>query len=194
MLNLVMHIFLTGEKRAGKSVTIRKFLSQSGKTADGFLTYWQEHNDNTRTLYLSPASHIILTNPLTPSQSPSQFKIVDDEKSLPPYVLSVDDGRGLSFSEQTLEVFETYGVDILNNSGNNDLIIMDELGFLETKAPIFREKVMQKIEGNVPVLGVIKASKTEFLETIRNHPKVTVKEVTEDNRNEVLKWLLSKES
>jgi nucleoside-triphosphatase len=189
-----MHIFLTGEKRAGKSVTIRKFLSQSGKTADGFLTYWKEHNDSTRTLYLSPASHIILTNLLTPSQSQSQSQIPENDKNFPAYILSVDDGRGLSFSEKTLEVFETYGVDILNNSGNNDLIIMDELGFLETKAPLFREKVMQKIEDNIPILGVIKASKTEFLEAIRYHPKVTVKEVTEDNRNEVLKWLLSKES
>jgi nucleoside-triphosphatase len=164
-----MHVFLTGEKQVGKSSIIRSFLSSSGKTADGFITYWEPHGDGKRSLYLAPFN----TN-----------KPVGQR-----YLVAPDDGRGLVFSENTIQAFEKHGCDILADSGKKDFIIMDELGFLETKAKTFRQAVMRFVNGDVPVIGVLKASQTEFLKAIRTHPKVTVREVTTENRNEVLNWL-----
>jgi nucleoside-triphosphatase THEP1 len=51
---------------------------------------------------------------------------------------------------------------------------------------------MRHISGNVPILGVIKSSRTEFLDAIRTHPKVIIREVTTENRDEILQWLLDR--
>ena len=165
-----MHIFLTGEKKVGKTSIISNFLSSTGKSADGFVTYWEAHGDGKRSLFLAP--------------------FVKDGQAEKRYLIAPDEGKGLNFSESTINAFEEHGCDILNNSGRCDYIIMDELGFLETKAAGFRQTVMRLISGDTPILGVLKASQNEFLNTIRAHPKVLVREVTIDNRNEVLKWLL----
>jgi nucleoside-triphosphatase THEP1 len=166
-----MHIFLTGENQAGKTSTLRSFLASSGKSADGFVTYWEPLPDGKRNLFLAP------------------FRTDKPDKQR--YLIAPDDGRGLVFSENTIRAFEEYGCEILNNCGKYDYIIMDELGFLETKAAGFRQAVMHHISGDVPILGVIKASQTDFLTAIRTHPKVIVREVTVENRNEVLTWLQS---
>jgi len=176
-----MHIFLTGEKRIGKTTTIREFLKKTGATADGFVTYWERHSDEERRLYLAPYS-------AAPEQN--ERYIVATDKGQDPK--DPGRGKGLRFSESTLEAFNTHGTKILENSGKNDYIMMDELGFLETKAPVFRQAVLHRIDGAVPIIGVIKGSKTEFLETIRYHPNVTIREVTAENREEILEWMINK--
>jgi len=164
-----MHIFLTGEKQVGKTTAIRNFLTTNGLTADGFVTYWEPGgaDDAARTLYLAPYD----------AESRNEKR----------YIVAFDRGKGLVFSDETLRMFDIYGSEILAGSGRCDYIVMDELGFLETKALIFRQAVMRHISGDVPVLGVLKASKTEFLNVIRAHPGVEVREVTAENRNTILK-------
>ena len=165
-----MHIFLTGGKQVGKTSIISSFLSSTGKSADGLVTYWEAHGDGKRSLFLAP--------------------FAGDGQAEKRFLIAPDEGRGLIFSDNTINAFEEHGCDILNNSGKCDYIILDELGFLETKAAGFRQAVMRLISGVIPILGVLKASHSEFLNTIRAHPNVLVREVTIDNRNEVLKWLL----
>jgi len=209
-----MHIFLTGERQVGKSTMIRRFLSDTGGTADGFVTYWEASGDGKRNLYLAPftsgvsasgmitsdaLTHDIATaNTLTPDMSTSDTltpdKITSDASASNVsgknrYLITHDKGRGLVFSKSTIRAFEVYGCEIVNSSGKCDFIVMDELGFLETKAPDFKQAVMRRISGTVPVLGVMKASKTGFLNQIRAHPNVIIREVTKENRNEVLQWL-----
>jgi nucleoside-triphosphatase len=165
-----MHIFLTGEKKVGKTTLIKEFLSRTGATADGFVTYWEPLGDRERRLYL--ARH---------GADPES-----DER----YLVAPDDGDGLKFTENTIATFDIHGSNILAASGKREYIIMDELGFLETKSPVFRQAVMRCISGGVPILGVLKSSRTEFLDAIRAHPKVIVREVTAKNRDGILQWLL----
>jgi nucleoside-triphosphatase len=166
-----MHIFLTGEKRVGKTTTLKAFLSRTGATADGFVTYWEKHGDKERRLYLA--------------------RYGADPKRDERYLVAPDEGDGLKFTEDTIKTFDIHGSEILGDSGKNEYIIMDELGFLETKSPAFRQMVMHFISGDVPILGVLKSSRTEFLDAIRAHPKVIVREVTAENRDKVLQWLLA---
>ena len=163
-----MHIFLTGEKRIGKTTAIKNYLEIAGLKADGFVTYWESGSEKgtCRTLYLAPFG----ADP------------VNDVR----YPVVIDKGNGPVFNEETIKIFNTHGSRILRDSGRYDLIIMDELGFLETKAPVFRHAVMERISGDIPVLGVIKGSKTEFLNDVRTHPKVEIRMVTVENRNTVL--------
>jgi nucleoside-triphosphatase len=89
-----------------------------------------------------------------------------------------------------VSVFDIHGTEILRNSGKFYVIVMDELGFMESKARIFQSAVMQHISGVIPILGVIKPVKTKFLDAVRSHSNVKVCEVTKDNRDAVLAWLL----
>jgi len=89
-------------------------------------------------------------------------------------------------------VFDIYGSEMLHASGKHNIIVMDELGFFESKAFVFQRAVMQHIYGDVPILGAIKPKQTEFLNTIRAHPNVDVREVTMENREAILTWLLER--
>ena len=168
-----MHIFLTGEIQVGKTTVIRNFLSQIDLSADGFITYWEPAFGVDRMLYLSPYS--------------------TDVQSVKRYLVTSDYEHKLSRTEKIekiVSVFDTHGTEILRNSGKLDVIVMDELGFMESKAKNFQNVVMQHISGVVPILGVIKPAQTEFLNAIRSHSSVKICEVTVDNRDAVLAWLL----
>jgi nucleoside-triphosphatase len=165
-----MHIFLTGEIQVGKTTIIRNFLSQSNLAADGFITYWEPQTDANRTLYISSYS--------------------TDVQSVKRHLVTCCVEHKLSRTQNMVEAFDIHGTEILRNSGKLDIIVMDELGFMESKAKIFQNAVMQHISGVIPILGVIKPIKNTFLDAIRSHSNVKVCEVTEDNRDAVLAWLL----
>lgn len=72
-----------------------------------------------------------------------------------------------------------------------DVIVMDELGFFEGESHTFQSEIFQCLEGETPIIGVIKPQNTDFLEKIRNHPQVEVLWVTETNRQrlgEEISW------
>lgn len=68
-----------------------------------------------------------------------------------------------------------------------DLILMDELGPTEVKAQRFQQAVLDILDGEVPVVGVIQKAESEFLDRIRNHPNVDMIEVTLENRDALAK-------
>ena len=83
-----------------------------------------------------------------------------------------------------------WGVALLEQAGP-PLILMDELGFMENEAHVFQQKVLEILDGNIPVLGVIKPQSFPFLDKVRNHPKVKVLDITTENREEKFCELLS---
>ena len=163
--------FLTGVIQVGKTTIIRSFLKQSGLSADGFLTHWDSSYVGGRALYLSP-------------YAPNIHKVVR-------YCLAQCHGERFVKEENIEVIFDVHGTGILSSAGKLDIIIMDELGFLESKAYAFQDAVLGHIAGAVPILGVIKPKRTRFLGEIRTRPEVRVCEVTEENRNWVLEWLLT---
>jgi len=165
-----MHIFLTGEIQVGKTTIIRSFFSQCGLSADGFITYWEPAHGEDRMLYLSPYSM--------------------DVQSVEKHFVTRYFEHKLSRTKNIEHVFDIHGTELLKNSGKKSVIVMDELGFMESKAKIFQNAVMQHISGVIPIVGVIKPAQTEFLNAIRSHSNVKVCEVTVDNRDSVLAWLL----
>ena len=164
-----MNVFLTGNIQVGKSTAIRRFLLKSGLIADGFMTYWELDSDKCRNLYLSPYSI--------------------DTLSVKRTFIASDCGNGLMAAENISSAFDVQGSAILYSSGRHDIIVMDELGFLETKSTLFQQAVLHCVFGDVPVLGVIKPVKTKFLDTIRDCQNVIVREVTLKSADTVLAWL-----
>lgn len=81
------------------------------------------------------------------------------------------------------ENFDLRGVEILNSPGDYDLILMDEIGFMETRALKFSKCVLEIPDSDVPVIGVVKPMMKGLPLDVKNHPDTTVLEVTVENRN-----------
>lgn len=87
------------------------------------------------------------------------------------------------------QVFDSLGCRLLENAEQADIIVMDELGFLESDARIFQNRILKILDGDIPVIGVIKPKRSEFLDRVRAHPKVKLVEITPENREEKLSFL-----
>lgn len=85
-----------------------------------------------------------------------------------------------------IDVFDIIGTEILDESLRySELIVMDEIGFLEEKAELFRNKIIEVLDSNKSVIGVIKDfdKKSELLDMIRKRKDVSIITVDENNRN-----------
>ena len=160
-----MHIFLQGPKRIGKSTVIRRTLDilmdEAPLELGGFFT-WNGGKDDPH-VYMRPASAL------------SEGEII----------------RLASFNaingglKADVDAFEVDGVRILRDSKRADmnLIIMDELGFLEKDAPLFRQAALDVLDEDIPVLGVLRLGGVEWHEAIKRNPRVTLYDVDEKNRD-----------
>lgn len=163
-----MHVFLTGEIGIGKSTVIKKFLDQKKLKPTGFLTIGTPfRSDGSSEIYIMPAQNI--------SFSP-QFIVATRNKN----------GQFQTFPE----IFDKEGSAILRESKEGEMILMDELGYMEKDAHLFQQAVLDALNGSTPVLGVIKPMRTIFLDAVRNHPNVHILEITKKNRNTIWKSLL----
>jgi len=161
-----LHIFLQGPRNIGKSTVILKTLDiisgRSPIALGGFFTWNSGGGDGTAQIFLRPAA-------------------VErrDEISL---LASFDAALGRMACN--LDVFEKTAVRLLAEGANADLIIMDELGFLETDAPFFRKAVHDRLAWDVPVLGVLRQGKDiPWHADIKNSPSVKLFDVTQKNRD-----------
>lgn len=169
-----MNLLLTGEIQVGKTTLINRLIGDLDIAAVGFRTsrHFVEGKQD---------GFIIedLSGSLTSSQTPS-------------YIAKGSPGTGW---EPCPETFETIGVQILQNclESNSDLILMDELGHLESHAPLFQGLVHRCLSSPIPVLGVIKPRRTPFLDSIRQRTDVQLVTITPMNRDDqylILRQLL----
>ena len=157
-----MTIFLTGERGVGKSTALRRALAGRGPGAGGFMTdFGDTRFSENKTLWLLPWS----------------------EK--PDFAAGEICARlGPGGRQVFTEVFDTLGAELLLSSLEDPacgLILMDELGFLEGEAAVFRKAVLEALAGPKPVLGVVR----QGLGVWGDAPLGEVWTVTETNREEV---------
>ena len=154
-----MNIFLTGSPRVGKSTLIQNFLRENPELkVGGFCTVCGKCGDG---VYIAPAS------------SP-------DTVQTPENLVGIRRGgkKPISFPD----IFDKVGSSLLS-SPDCDLIIMDELGIMESDAEAFQAAVFAVLNSKTPVLGVIKPKSTAFLDAVRAHEKTVIVEITLENRN-----------
>ena len=163
-----MHYFLTGVIQVGKSTIIKKLVSSLGLDAGGFMTRWTGTGSG-RVLILAPFGADIVGG------TEIYTAAVYENGKMIPYI----------------GVFDTAGPRILADSRKHDVIIMDELGFLESQSYAFQEAVMKTLDSDVPVLGVIQPRDTMFLNAVRARPDVRLITVTVENRDRILSELIS---
>ncbi len=84
------------------------------------------------------------------------------------------------------DVFDQTGVSLLECDDKNGIIIMDEIGFLEMEAELFKSKVLEVLGGDIPVLLMLKAKmRNEFVRAVRSYPGIEFIYMDETNRDQV---------
>ena len=161
-----IHIFLTGDRRVGKSFLLQRVLSELDVPLSGFTTSWGDADAEGTT-------PLILSNASGTKRAVVAYRFTDDR---PRKVFE--------------EVFETLGTECLTDL--EGLVIMDELGRFEASTEKFRAHVFSVLESDLPVFGVVRDMELPFLDAVRNHPKTEVIRITEENREEMYYTVLEK--
>jgi len=166
-----MTIFLTGDRGVGKSTALRRALKGCGMGIGGFMTdFGDTRYEENKSLWLLPWGD-------TPDFSRGE----------------VCARLGPGGRQVFPEVFDRLGAELLRRAGEDPacgLILMDELGFLESEAGIFRAAVLDILTGPKPVLGVVR----QGMGVWGDAPFGEVWTVTEENRDAIpsrLRLLLS---
>ena len=152
-----MHLFLTGEKRIGKSTLVQKLL-EGHETPAGFYTRKSEAAGCLGVHLLRAATGE------APCEANRLFACGGKRKP------------------DMTQRFERLGCAALEDCAGAKQIVMDEIGPHEAEAEAFQRAVLRVLDGETPVLGVLQKAPSEFLNAIKRHPKVRVVTVTEANR------------
>jgi nucleoside-triphosphatase len=161
-------ILLTGRPGCGKTTLIKRVVNKLPLRADGF--YTEEIRDGgTR----------------------AGFKIVtlDGEEVVFAHVdLKTPEHVGKYGLD--LSALERIGVGALRQAiRTRQLVVIDEIGPMEIRSPIFRDAVNEALDSEVPLLATIFARPLPFTEAIKSRPDVTLIEVRSDNRERLVSEL-----
>ena len=158
-----MHIFLTGEIQIGKSTVLQKTLALLGVPYGGFRTYFgPDRYEPSHDLYINAAAQ---PKVFAPENAVARFRA---------------DSRPEAFAER----FDMLGASYIKEAAARArLIVMDECGTLESQALIFQHRILDALDRDVPVLGVVKLAARGWADRIRRHPKVKLITVDTLNRD-----------
>ena len=92
-------------------------------------------------------------------------------------------------AERFPDAFDAAADVLLRDIPEGALVVMDELGVMESAAERFKAAVLELLAGRYDVVGAIKPKHTEFLDAVRAVPGVELYEVTEENRAALAKEL-----
>ena len=162
-----MHIFISGEIGVGKSTAIRRAVLASGIDYGGFRTVGAAAEGAASGVYIIPAAYAQIP------PYPSAALVALRDPNRPPRVFP--------------QGFEQEGLRLLQSEQTRRarLILMDELGFLESDSPLFRAEVLRLLDGPTPILGVVKPRPIPFLDAVRAHPASRLLMLSPDNREEI---------
>lgn len=164
-----MNLFLTGEKGVGKSTLLQKLLTELKIEPVGFFTLPYYQDGQRKGFYLHSLT------PLANNDQPISIQL--DSSSCQPIV----------------GTFDELGCAILRNAmlEQKRVLVIDELGTLESSAFAFLQQVYVCLDQNQLVLGVLKQADSHFLATIRAHPQSKIYTLTTTNRVQVYHELLT---
>ncbi len=154
-------ILITGERHTGKSTLIKKiwtFLTETFPdiVITGFLTGLEQNNKNKRIL---------------------RFITVDTKENL---ILAAGKDNNRMCAEAG--AFDKATTMLKNMESSGKILIIDELGYLESESIKFQTEVLELInQANFSII-VVRKMKTLFLDQIRSLNNSVLIEVTQENR------------
>ena len=166
-----INILLTGRPRIGKTTIIQNFVRRCFLPMGGFFTCEiREHG--MRVGFSIEAIHSWNHN----GSGNKYHAVMAHVNSRSPYRVGK---YGVNIS-----AIEEVGITALREGMKRaKLIIIDEIGRMETYSELFQKEVKNVLDCSLPVLGVIQMKQNPFLDSIRNRDDVKVIQVTLDNRD-----------
>ncbi len=161
-------VLLTGCPGCGKTTLIKRVVNNLPQRTGGF--YTEEIRDHGRR---------------------TGFKIVtlDGDEVVFAHV-DLETPERLGKYRLDLSALERLGVKAIREAvQTHRLVVIDEIGPMEIRSPIFREAVNEALDSQVPVLATIFARSLPFTEAIKSRPDVTLIEVRPDNRERLVSKL-----
>ena len=157
----MQHILINGRNGVGKSTLIRALLQSIPAPVYGVITKKEVVNaDGFYPVYI--------------------HRYGTEQHFSPDNLIGLcGDGKSLAFPE----TFDRYAAYLREDAGHAGLIVLDELGFLESDAAAFCGTVLDLLDGDIPVLAAVKPKDTPFLAAVRHHPKAEIFTVNESNRD-----------
>ena len=171
--NTAPHILIVGEQGVGKSTLIARLVDELNMPVWGYYTKKESHlADETfgEPVYIYEADK---------PQTQTDENLVGYCKNR--HAVS-DIARFDAFAEAHLQIPPT-----------DHLIVLDEIGFMESKAMGFRDAILKLLDGSTHVIAAVKDKDNEFLHEVRKHPNCKCFHITSENRDilykDVLKYL-----
>lgn len=164
-----MHALIVGERGVGKSTLIQRVLKACKRPVYGFETKKEE--------------------------------ALADELGIPVYIYEALHERRQTKEnligycnnkcfDATAETFERFSPKLRKHIPSDSIILMDELGFMETQAKEFCSAVSTLLDGDIPIIAAVKDRPIPFLEKIRAHPNAKCFYITPNNRDELYQQVL----
>ena len=166
-----MHILIVGPRQVGKSTLINKIISSVNRPVWGFVTKKETH--------------------LLDPEHGHPIHIYDADG---PHIQTKDNLVGYCWNQRPevfTEVFDHFGERLLEKPPKDSLILMDEIGFMESKAEVFCKAILKLLDSDIPVIAAVKDKNTPFLDQVKSHPNCRVFYIREDNRDELFKDVLA---
>ena len=167
-----MFYFLSGDSGVGKTTAIRKTIKlldlRGPLVVGGFFTWKGDCGDPC--VYMRPACS---------NESGEIYQVA-----------AWNEAKGKMVGD--CSAFDEVGASILARSKDADLIIMDELGYLESDALVFRNAVSDVLGGDVPVLGVLRLGSVPWLDAIKRNSRVVSIDVNKENRDALPRELVDR--
>lgn len=165
------HLIIRGARGAGKSTLIHRLLElHLHEPLYGFLTQKEEPNEQGLCpVYIHPAN--------------TASRVFTDSNLIG--LCSQSSARAIP------ESFEGYGLSLLEKIPDGALIVMDELGFMESAAPKFCARVLELLNSRCRVIAAVKDRRSPFLEAVGQHPQAKIVNINPENRELLYQSLAS---
>ncbi len=163
------HIIIAGKRHVGKTTLVNRLLENNDAPLYGFRTAaGKSMQKGCRSFFIHPAA------------ASERFETEENH---------IGDGNGISKAGYP-DAFDNYGVKCLEAEPGG-IIVMDELGFMEKDAKKFCARVLELLDGDIPVLATAKSGHNdiEFLNKLLDHPNADVYEITPENRDDLYELL-----
>ena len=159
------NIFINGSRGIGKSTLIQKLLADIDSIpVYGFFTKKEAADENGDcSVFIHSANAV------------NRFY---SEKNL---IGTCKECHGKAF----VQTFESYGIQILKDIPEKSLVIMDELGFFESEAYNFQQRVKEILASDCIVLAAIKDKPNKFLDELKSDNNTDVFNIDLKNRDEL---------
>ena len=158
-------ILLTGRPGVGKTTVIKRVVEQLGARAGGFYTAEMRKGGRRQ-----------------------GFKIVtlDGQEGILSHVDIKGQPRVSRYGVNLTDLDEVAVAALRQAIAEADIVVVDEIGKMELFSEEFRKAVTEAVESEKPVLGTVMATRDPWVDSLKALPQVTVIEVTQDNREQMV--------